>query len=89
VIIRREAEGSIYTGKCQGTKQWPILPHHSRNLILVEFGRNLILVEFGRNLRLVEFSRILRLVELSRLFRYRVDISRNFRLVDPSGFFGF
>jgi hypothetical protein len=26
---RREAEGSIYTGKCQGTKQWPILPHHS------------------------------------------------------------
>ena len=80
MIIRREAEGSIYTGKCQGTKQWPILPHHSRNLILVEFGRNL---------RLVEFSRILRLVELSRLFRYRVDISRNFRLVDPSGFFGF
>jgi hypothetical protein len=19
----------IYTGKCQGTKQWPILPHHN------------------------------------------------------------
>jgi len=29
------------------------------------------------------------LVELGRLFRYRVDISRNFRLMDPSGFFRF
>ena len=29
------------------------------------------------------------LVELGRLFRYRVDISRNFRLVDPSRFFRF
>ena len=37
----------------------------------------------------MKFSRILRLVELGRLFSYRVDISRNFRLVDPSGFFGF
>ena len=27
---RREAEGLIYTGKCQGTKQWPILPHYNR-----------------------------------------------------------
>ena len=25
---RKEAEGLIYTGKYQGTKQWPILPHH-------------------------------------------------------------
>ena len=30
----------------------------------------------------MEFSRILRLVESSRFLRYRVDISRNLRLVD-------
>jgi len=36
------------------------------------------------------FSVIFRfLVELGGLFRYRVDISRNFRLIDPSGFFRF
>jgi len=46
-------------------------------------------VDVGGNLILVEFSGILRLVELGRLFRYRVEISRNFRLVDPSGFFRF
>ena len=34
----------------------------------------------------MEFSRILRLVESSRFLRYRVDISRNLRLVDLSGF---
>jgi hypothetical protein len=34
----------------------------------------------------VEFSRILRLVESSRFLRYRIDISRNLRLVDLSGF---
>jgi len=46
-------------------------------------------VDVGRNLILVEFGRILGLVELGRLFGYRVDISRNFRLVDPSRFFRF
>ena len=35
---------------------------------------------------LVEFGRILRLVESSRFLRYRVDISRNPRLVDLSRF---
>ena len=30
----------------------------------------------------MEFGRILRLVESSRFLRYRVDISRNLRLVD-------
>jgi len=35
----------------------------------------------------VDVSRNLILVEFGRLFRYRVDVSRNFRLVDPSGFF--
>ena len=35
----------------------------------------------------MEFGRILGLVELGGLFRYRVDISGNFRLVDPGGFF--
>ena len=29
MMRRREAEGSIYTGKCQGTKQWPMLPHYT------------------------------------------------------------
>ena len=38
---------------------------------------------------LIESGRILRLVKLDILFRYRVDISRNFKLVDPSGFFRF
>ena len=46
-------------------------------------------MEFGGILRLVEFSRILMLVELGGLFRYRVDVNRNFRLADPSGFFKF
>jgi len=43
-------------------------------------------VDVSGNLILVEFSGILRLVELGRLFRYRVDISKNFRLVDPGRF---
>ena len=43
----------------------------------------------SRNLILVEFGRILRLVELGGLFGYRVDISGNFRLVNPGGFFKF
>ena len=34
---------------------------------------------------LVEFGRILGLVESSGFLRYRVDISRNLRLVDLSG----
>jgi len=46
-------------------------------------------VEFGGILRLVEFSGIPVLVELGGLFRYRVDISGNFRLVDPGEFFKF
>ena len=40
-------------------------------------------MEFNKILKLVEFSKILRLVEFGRLLRYRVDISRNFKLVDP------
>jgi len=35
---------------------------------------------------LVEFSRIPRLVEFGRFLRRRVDISRNLRLIDFSGF---
>ena len=34
----------------------------------------------------MEFSRILRLVESSGFLRYRVDISRNLRLVDLGRF---
>ena len=33
----------------------------------------------------MEFSRILRLVESGRFLRYRVDISRNLKLVDLGG----
>jgi len=46
---------------------------------LVDVDGNLMLVELGGILRLVEFSGILRLVELGGLFRYRVDVSGNFR----------
>jgi len=44
-------------------------------------------VDVSRNLILVDFSGILRLVELGRPFKYRVDVSRNFKLVDSGGFF--
>jgi len=46
-------------------------------------------VDVSGNLILVEFGRILRLVELGGLFRYRVDISGNFRLINPGRFFRF
>ena len=53
----------------------------------MEFGRiSRPLVDISGNLVLVEFGGILRLVELSRFLRCRVDISRNFRLVDPGRF---
>ena len=55
----------------------------------MDASRNLISVEFGGILRLVRFGKILILVELGGLFRYRVDISGNFRLVNPSRFFRF
>ena len=38
---------------------------------------------------LIKFSGILRLMELGRFFRYRVNINRNFKLVDFSRFFRF
>ena len=44
------------------------------------------MVGISRIFILVEFGRILRLVESSRILRYRVDISRNLRLVDLSRF---
>jgi hypothetical protein len=43
-------------------------------------------VDISRNLISAEFGRILRLVEFGRFLRRRVDISRNLRLVDLSGF---
>ena len=43
-------------------------------------------MDIGGIFILVEFSRILRLVESSIFLRYRVDISRNLRLVDLSRF---
>ena len=46
-------------------------------------------MDVGGILMLVEFGGILGLVELGGLFRYRVDVGRNFRLVNPSRFFRF
>ena len=43
-------------------------------------------MDVGGSLILVEFSRIPRLVESSRFFRHGVDVSRNLRLIDFSGF---
>jgi hypothetical protein len=43
-------------------------------------------VDISRNLILAEFGRILRLVKSSGFLRRGVDISRNLRLVDLSGF---
>ena len=40
----------------------------------------------SRNLTFIEFSGIPRLVESSRFLRYRIEISRNLRLVDLSRF---
>ena len=52
-------------------------------------GNSRSLVDISGIFILVEFGRILRLVESSRFLRCRVDISRNLRLVDLSGFFKF
>ena len=52
-------------------------------------GSQQILVEISYQWNLVEFGGILRQVELGGLFRYSVNISRNFRLIDPSRFFRF
>ena len=43
-------------------------------------------MDISRIFILVEFGRILRLVESGRFLRYRVDTSRNLRLVDLSRF---
>jgi len=43
-------------------------------------------VDISGNLISVEFGKILRLVESSGFLRRGVDISRNLRLVDLSGF---
>ena len=47
------------------------------------------LIDVIRYLILVEFSGIIRSVEFSEFLRYRVDISRNLRLIDFSRFFKF
>ena len=43
-------------------------------------------MDVGGNLMFMEFSKILKLVESGRFLKYRVDISRNLRLVDLSRF---
>ena len=42
-------------------------------------------MEFGRSLIFIEFGRLPRLVESSGFLRYRIEISRNLRLVDLGG----
>ena len=46
-------------------------------------------MDVGGNFILIEFSGIPRLVKSSRFLRRKVDISRNLRLMDFSGFFRF
>ena len=43
-------------------------------------------MDVNRNLILVEFGKISKLMEFNRFFRYRVDISKNLKLIDPSRF---
>ena len=51
------------------------------------FSRNSrSLVDISGIFILVEFGKILRLVEFGGFLRYRVDISKNLRLVDLSRF---
>ena len=45
------------------------------------------LIDIVRYFILVKFSGIIRLVESSRFLRCRVNINRNLRLIDLSGFF--
>ena len=52
----------------------------------MDISRSFILVGVSRNLTFIEFSRIPRLVESSRFLRYRIEISRNLRLVDLGRF---
>ena len=47
------------------------------------------LADIIRYLILVEFSRIIRSVESGKFLRYRVNINRNLRLIDLSGFLKF
>ena len=46
-------------------------------------------MDINGNLISVEFGGILRQVELGKLLKYKVDISRNFKLMDFSKFFRF
>ena len=43
-------------------------------------------MDISGNLIFIEFGKILRLVESGKFLRYRVDISRNLRLIDLGGF---
>jgi len=44
------------------------------------------LINIRGNFILMKFGKILRLIKLGRLLRYKVDISRKFRLIGLSGF---
>ena len=46
-------------------------------------------MDVGGILILIESGGILGSVKLGGLFRYKVDVSRKFKLVDPGGFFRF
>jgi hypothetical protein len=43
-------------------------------------------MDIGGNLTSVEFSGIPKLVKFSKFLRYRVDISKNLKLINLSGF---
>ena len=58
---------------------------YSRFLVDI-YGYFKSLVDVIRYLILVEFSGIIRSVKSGEFLRYKVDISRNLRLIDLSGF---
>ena len=47
------------------------------------------MVDVNGNFMLIKFGRIPRLVESNKFLKHRVDISRNLRLIDFSGFLRF
>jgi hypothetical protein len=56
----------------------------------MEFSRNFrSLIDISGNFISMEFSGIPKLVESSKFLKHRVDIGRNLRLIDFSGFLRF
>ena len=46
-------------------------------------------MDIGKNFILIKFGKISKLVKFSKFLKYKVNISRNLRLIDFSGFLRF